>query len=616
MYYIIYFEKEQKMKKKILLCLCTVAMLACLFAISVSAATTEVIGNFTYYLNKGNATVTSANQSCALETVIIPETVTGADGNEYTVKTIDQNAFNGNLNLKYLSLPATITKIGPAAFKGCKNLQFVDFNDNQNDIDFNNWGHFAECTSLKAFAFPDNVTTITNRVLYKCTSLEAVYLPANAVKIGTNGNGQGPFCGNTKMYLVSEKFEVTDENGDFYGDSFVQPAKPSVYVMPSTLTTVIGHVRKEFGGTGGGGSYAGSLFQNCTSINDVIVFGDGFGYIGCYNMFSGMGTSSSPKSVVFLGDIQGAVTLQSAQYVSLVFANANDKTPSNLGFVSIVKNVNNTSSYMYFCIDGSKYDYHTSNAEITDATAVSEYVNGLAKISEAYHVANPLKTETTPADCVNDRAETTYCFCKAKIGSNPVEGTALGHEYDLAKGAVKSKIEYANYLASGILNTKCARCEECNESSVAPIISSFDGFSTKIASDGLVIKYTVNKEAIDEYVKVNGGSIELGFVVAAKHLAGEELIGTDGKATANVMKMSVITHSASSESGVYYSGAELKITGTWDGTVDVDGVATDVKEVKFYMAGYIISNGVVSYLNKGGSSVSADYASYSDMIEA
>ena len=78
------------MKKKILLFVAIVAMLVCLFAISASAATTETIDGVTYYLNNGSASVTNANKSCALETVIIPETVVGADGKEYTVKEINQ----------------------------------------------------------------------------------------------------------------------------------------------------------------------------------------------------------------------------------------------------------------------------------------------------------------------------------------------------------------------------------------------------------------------------------------------------------------------------------------------------------------------------------------------
>ena len=586
------------MKKKILLFVAIVAMLVCLFAISASAA--ETIDGITYQISNGKAEVTKANQSCTLETVIIPEAVTFSDGKSYPVKIIKQEAFCGNTSLKYLSLPATITKIEPSAFRSCKNLQFVDFNDNQNNIDFNNWGHFAECTSLKAFAFPDNVTTITNRILYKCTSLEAVYLPANAVKIGSNGGGQGPFCDNGKMYFVQEKFEVRDENGEFYGDKFVQPAKPSVYVMPSTLTTVIGHVRKEFGGNGG--SVSGSIFQNCTSLNSVIVFGENFKYIGSHNLFSKMGTSSSPKTVVFLADIQGAVTLQNAQYVSFVFANANDKAPVDLGFVNILKNSNNTDSYMYFCAEGSKYDYHTSSSEISDATAILEYANGLTKISEAFHVANPLKTETTPADCVNNATATTYCFCTVKIGTSEVENSALGHEYDLAKGAVKSSVEYANYLANGILKIKCARCTECQENKVNPIITEFKGFSVNGKGDAITFGYTFDNAAISEFEEVNSCKVELGFVIAVKAFAGNDAYTSDKAVKATV-----------TDDEIAYTGADFILRGTWDKMVDLDGDGTeetDVKDVAFYMAGYILVNGAVTYLNYGASGATADTVTF------
>ena len=146
------------MKKKILLFVAIVAMLVCLFAFSASAASTETIDGVTYYLNNGSASVTNANKSCALETVIIPEVVIGADGKEYTVKTINQQAFKDNKTIKYVSIPATMTKLDAAAFYGCSNLVFVDFNDNQNTI--------------TSYVCPLNskASQISNEILY-CLSL-------------------------------------------------------------------------------------------------------------------------------------------------------------------------------------------------------------------------------------------------------------------------------------------------------------------------------------------------------------------------------------------------------------------------------------------------------------
>ena len=46
--------------KKALLIVAIVAMLVCVFAISVSAATTETLDGITYYLNGSTASVTKA----------------------------------------------------------------------------------------------------------------------------------------------------------------------------------------------------------------------------------------------------------------------------------------------------------------------------------------------------------------------------------------------------------------------------------------------------------------------------------------------------------------------------------------------------------------------------
>ena len=64
------------MKKKIILALVIVSMLVCLFAISASA---ELIDGIDYSFSGSEATVTSKNQSCEVENVVIPETVTAAN---------------------------------------------------------------------------------------------------------------------------------------------------------------------------------------------------------------------------------------------------------------------------------------------------------------------------------------------------------------------------------------------------------------------------------------------------------------------------------------------------------------------------------------------------------
>ena len=230
------------MKKVTVLSIVITVILMLVFAISINGA--EIIDGISYDLNSYHKTANltkNGNKTVDMETVIIPEKVIGADGNEYTVTVVNEGSFRENPNIKYVSLPKTITSIGGGAFYGCKNLVFVDFNDNQNNLNMQSWGVFRNCTSLKAICLPDNIKILADQAFTGCTELTAVYLPANVEYIKGNKN-DGPAFGNCPyMYLVNEKFSVRDENGNFYtASTFKQPAKPEIYYFPSTLKAITG----------------------------------------------------------------------------------------------------------------------------------------------------------------------------------------------------------------------------------------------------------------------------------------------------------------------------------------------------------------------------------------
>ena len=634
------------MKKKILLLIAIASVLACLFAISISAATTETIDGVTYYLNNGTASVTNANQKCALETVIIPEVVIGADGKEYTVKTINQQAFKDNKTIKYVSLPATMTKLDAAAFYGCSNLVFVDFNDNQNTITSSSYGIFRNCSSLKAICLPDGMTNIPDQAFTNGTSLTAVYLPARVEYIkGNKTANDGPAFGNSpEMYLVNEKFEVRDENGNFYtAETFVLPEKPEVYYFPSTLKTITGShningsfTMDEYGMVANNG-LEDCAFYNLPNINSVLVLPEGYqGYddrvIASNNaqltdhrgdtiqngLFQKCGTKENPLTVVFLGKIDRVSMGRKGeyQYTTYVFANE-----ANTGFentkigtwynTSDTGYSNQNEIYVVFCHanngEGAKYKigFTGSNDNKTYPVLTSELQED-AVIHTVSPNANTVVSEPT---CVLGTVVNTFCFCGKAIDTNKeILGSALGHEYSLDKGATKHSIVYANYLADGVLNTKCARCDECDGSKVNPIISSFKGFSVKENGSGLTIGYTVDYDALDNYAKINGKNVELGFVFAIQSkVTDNKLLDTDGtKINDSVVKASFVTYAyEGSENVRKHTGAELRISGNFE----------NIKDVAICIAGYIYDGNVV-YLNSNSSSDSADFITYGQLINA
>ncbi len=174
-------------------------------------------------------------------------------------------------------------------------------------------------------------------------------------------------------------------------------------------------------------------------------------------------------------------------------------------------------------------------------------------------------------------------------------------------------IKYENYLANGVKTQACQN-EGCTHKAtpvvteVAPIISEFKGFSVSEKGDAITFGYVINYDALDEFVKVTGKSAELGFVIAVKAFAGEDTYTSD-----KAIKASVVTWTNDDEANsdtVRYTGADFVLRGNWDREVEVGGEEIDVKKVEFYMAGYMLVNGEVVYLNANGSSNAAGVVTF------
>ena len=77
--------------------------------------------------SSGTPTVAISDDKDASGSVSIPEAVTH-NGVEYKVTEISEGAFQNNTSLTEVTIPASITSIGPKAFAGCKNLQAITIN--------------------------------------------------------------------------------------------------------------------------------------------------------------------------------------------------------------------------------------------------------------------------------------------------------------------------------------------------------------------------------------------------------------------------------------------------------------------------------------------------------
>ena len=170
-------------------------------------------------------------------------------------------------------------------------------------------------------------------------------------------------------------------------------------------------------------------------------------------------------------------------------------------------------------------------------------------------------------------------------------------------------IAYTNYLANGTKTQTCQN-EGCAHkttpivTAVNPIIADFKGFSVSNDGDGITFGYTFDKDAIKEFEEVNQTTLSFGFVAGVKAFLGDKMILDEG--ATNVINATVDKS---------YTAADFVLRGNWDRMVDLDKnevPETDIKKVEFYMAGYMLVNGSVVYLNANGSSQNAGVITFAE----
>ncbi len=164
------------------------------------------------YMNH-TATVANYDNSTPDGVIDIPDTVT-KDNIDYTVTVIGNNAFE-SLNVSSVFIPATVTSIGPFAFRFCKFLATVTFaEDSQlksiglaafygteqaypkfkeikipDSVEAIGNAAFRYCQNLERIALPSALQTLSNVTFYGCTALSEVTFPASleTIQVGAFG---------------------------------------------------------------------------------------------------------------------------------------------------------------------------------------------------------------------------------------------------------------------------------------------------------------------------------------------------------------------------------------------------------------------------------------------
>ena len=550
------------MKKRILLVALMVAMLACVLAISISAAepayndgewiyaadgTTKLAirdtdGNpLIWYMNGDQLKYVRADQTDETQSVYVKYSIS-AGGSGF-----DTKVFSPQKTLKEMTIVDNGTSI---KINGVKDSAIVLFNMEKLDIDAINGWFFGNkngcCTSLRGVVFPNSLQGIgqegfTNTKLVQIWNLE---------NTGLFYINSCTFAATSTLTQEATNYVFKCPQGVDAAPINTQGAQIKTYVMSpvSTFNTC----QKWY-----------QTWRNCKQLEKIFVpahFAIGFGEEAFRD--------TPNQYIVFItGTEQNAIDMRD-----------NTQDYCNGGFKA-----SQVISYETYLADQATYDNSTKQAYIVYGYNYCDaFYNG-----EHSENDNPCVIDCSRCDDYD-----------GQMKKNPQ------HNY-------VDSIVYENYLANGIKTQKCqsAGCVHNttpNTVEVAPIISEFKGFSVSEKGDGITFGYSFDKEAIKAFEASNGCKVELGFVVAVKALLGENApLKADGAAaTDKVVKASVIDEEAG------YTGADFVLRGNWEGNVTINEAEIDIKQVEFYMAGYIIVNGAVTYLNYGASGATADTVTF------
>ena len=547
------------MKKKIFLMVAVVAMLVCLFAISASAA--EPAYNDGEWIYAADGTTKLAIRDTEGNPLIWY-----LNGDEIKYVRADQTDETQAVYVKY-SISAGGSGFNTSVFNPTKCLKSIRIYDNGTEIICSSDNKDIQKALL--FNFEKLDIDALNGWLWGnkngcCPNLRGIVLPSTLKGIGQEG------FTNTKLVQIwnLENTQLFYINAcDFAATStLTQEATGGVLKNPQTLpkplnvqgAQIVKYIMNPYFNHPTMNQQWNQYFRSCSKLKEIYV------PAGANIGFGNEAFRSTPNQyIVFMSGSQ-----TDAENMIL---NTNDSHNGGFKAAKVI-------SYETYLGDKATYDNATNQV----------YVVYGYNFCDAFYDGNH---DDIGNDCV---IECNRCDdYDGDMKENPK------HNYVNA-------IAYTNYLANGVKTQTCQNkgCEHNTkpfETSVNPIITEFKGFSVSEKGDGITFGYSFDKAAISEFEAVNG-KIELGFVVAVKAFAGNDAYTSDKAIKAAV-----------TNDEIAYTGADFILRGTWDKMVDLDGdetAETDVKDVEFYMAGYILVNGTATYLNSNGSGNSADVITF------
>ncbi len=210
-----------------------------------------------------------------LKNITIPQDVTS----------IPSNAFSGCTGLTAMDIPSGVTMIGDGVFGGCTNLIDVEL---PSDLEYLGAATFHGCSSLPSFTLGGKLTKIENETFKDCDSLTEIYIPDNIELISSRAFYG---CDNLTTVYIGEGVKKYGTS-IFYDTPVEKLTLPNLHFEEEYRTNWEGHIGYLFGAV-----YSSYNYSYCSSLQEVVVYGDGIVYKNAFIDCTGL------KKVSLLGDV-------------------------------------------------------------------------------------------------------------------------------------------------------------------------------------------------------------------------------------------------------------------------------------------------------------------------
>ena len=240
----------------------------------------------TYYIPSSlkSVTVTGGNilygafYNCTgLTSVTIPDSLTS----------IGPETFRGCSGLTSITIPDSVTSIGDTAFSGCTGLTSITIGGGVTSIGDS---VFSGCTGLTSITIPNSVTNIGESAFSGCSSLESITVPFVGAKAGVTSS-------DTYRYPFGYIFGTSSYTGgvatnQYYYGSSTSGTTETTYYIPSSLKSV----------TVTGGNILYGAFYNCKGLTSITI-PDSVTNIGssAFRDCTGLTSITIPDSVTSIG---------------------------------------------------------------------------------------------------------------------------------------------------------------------------------------------------------------------------------------------------------------------------------------------------------------------------